>query len=370
MDTISIDMLTRRQLSLFLAGTPLLAQTPAPAPDLDWRDARDFTIEGLGYKDRKSPYDRLPARAEALVRKAVWDLSRDSSGVLVRFTANTKAIHARWSVTNKNLASANITAVASSGLDLYAKTDAGRWHWLGIGRPMKYPENTDVLAASIPAGQRDYMIYLPLRNGVTSLEIGVSKGTVITKSAVRPSGLKPILFYGTSITHGISASRAGMTHVAMLGRMFNREVINLGFSGNGKMEPEVAALVAELDPAVFVLDCLPNMNEKEINERAEACVKTIRSAHPSTPILLVEDRNYSDNFLNSGRRERNETNHKAMREVYAKMQRDKVQHLFYLKADHLLGEDGEATIDGSHPTDLGFARQAAEFARVLKRILK
>ena len=363
-------MFTRRQLGLFLAGTPLLAQTPAAAPDLDWSDARDFTIEGLGYKDRKSPYDRLPARAEALVRKAVWDLSRDSSGVLVRFTANTKAIHARWSVTNKNLASANITAVASSGLDLYAKTDAGRWHWLGIGRPTKYPENTEALAANIPPGQRDYRIYLPLRNGVTSLEIGVPKGSEITKSAPRPAGLKPILFYGTSITHGISASRAGMTHVAMLGRMFNREVINLGFSGNGKMEPEVAALVAELDPAVFVLDCLPNMNDKEINERAEACVKTIRAAHAATPILLVEDRNYSDNFLNPSRRERNETNHKAMRDVYAKMQRDKIQHLFYLKADNLLGEDGEATIDGSHPTDLGFARQAAEFARVLKHILK
>ena len=297
-------------------------------------------------------------------------MAGDASGVVVRFSATSAEIHARWTLANKNLASANITAIASSGLDLYAKTDAGRWHWLGIGRPTKYPENTEALAANIPPGQRDYRIYLPLRNGVTSLEIGVPKGSEITKSAPRPAGLKPILFYGTSITHGISASRAGMTHVAMLGRMFNREVINLGFSGNGKMEPEVAALVAELDPAVFVLDCLPNMNDKEINERAEACVKTIRAAHAATPILLVEDRNYSDNFLNPSRRERNETNHKAMRDVYAKMQRDKIQHLFYLKADNLLGEDGEATIDGSHPTDLGFARQAAEFARVLKPILK
>ena len=115
-----------------------------------------------------------------------------------------------------------------------------------------------------------------------------------------------------------------MTHVAILGRMFNREVINLGFSGNGRMEPEVTKLMAELDPAVFVLDCLPNMTAKDINERAEACVKTLRTAHPKTPILLVEDRNYADNFLNASRRERNETNHVAMRAVYAKLQRDKV----------------------------------------------
>ena len=363
-------MITRRKLTFSLAAAPLFGQAPTPAPELEWRDARDFTLEGLGFKDRKSPYDRLPAKAEGVVRKAVWDLSRDSSGVVVRFTANTTAIHARWSVTGKNLASANITAVASSGLDLYAKNDAGQWRWLGIGQPTKFPENVGVLATNIPTGTRDYMIYLPLQNGVASLEIGVPKGATITKSGARAPGSKPILFYGTSITHGISASRAGMTHVAMLGRQFNREVINLGFSGNGKMEPEVAALVAELDPAVFVLDCLPNMNAAEINERAAACVKTIRAAHPATPILLVEDRNYTNNFLNPGRRKTNESNHEAMRAVYAKMQTDKIPHLYYLKADNLLGDDGEGTIDGSHPTDLGFARQAAEFARVLKTILK
>lgn len=148
-----------------------------------------------------------------------------------------------------------------------------------------------------------------------------------------------------------------MTHPAILGRMFNREVINLGFSGNGRMEPEVTKFVAELDPAVFVLDCRPNMTARDINERAEAWVKTLRTAHPKTPILLVEDRNYAGNFLNAPRRERNETNHAAM-------------YLHYLKAGHPLGDDGEATIDGSHPTDLGFLRQATEFQKALRKILK
>ncbi len=363
-------MIGRRRFLCLLAGSPLLAQAPATPPELDWHDAKEFTIEGLGYSDLKSPYDRLPLRAEGVVRPVVWDLSRDSSGVLVRFGADTTAIHARWTLTNQTLAAPTITAVASSGLDLYAKTDAGRWHWLGIGRPTKFPENTDSLATGLPAGHREYMIYLPLRNGVTSLEIGVPKGSAIDKAPARPAGSRSIVFYGTSITHGISASRAGMTHVAMVGRMFNREVINLGFSGNGKMEPEVTKFVAELDPAVFVLDCLPNMNAKDIDERAEACVKTLRTAHPKTPILLVEDRNYADDFLNAVRRERNETNHAAMQAVYAKMLNDKVPYLYYLKADNLLGQDGEATIDGSHPTDLGFTRQAAEFQRVLRKILK
>jgi hypothetical protein len=362
--------MNRRHFVYSLGSLPLLAQTPTPAPELEWYDAKKFTVEGLGFRDVKSAYDRLPGRAEGVVRPEVWNLSRDSAGALVRFVASTTAIHARWTLTNKSLAGANITAVAASGLDLYARTDAGKWRWLGIGRPTQFPENTDALISGIPATQREYMIYLPLRNGVTSLEIGLPKGSTAAAGPARGAGSKPILFYGTSITHGISASRAGMTHVAMLGRTFNREVINLGFSGNGRMEPEVIQFVAELDPAVFVLDCLPNMGAKDVRERTVPGVQMLRKAHPDTPILLVEDRNIETGFLVQARREANDANHAALREAYAALQEEKVKQLYYLKGDDLLGHDGEGTIDGSHPTDLGFTRQAAEFERVLRPVLK
>jgi hypothetical protein len=361
--------MNRRQFLLALSSTPLLAQTPSPATELDWVDAKKLTVEGLGFKDVKSPYDRLPGRAEGVVPPAVWNLSHDSAGALVRFTAATPEIHARWTVTNKNLAGANITAIASSGLDLYARTDAGKWRWLGMGQPT-FPETTAALIKGIPATEREFMVYLPLRNGVTSLEFGVPKGAAIKPGPARASSSKPIVFYGTSITHGIGASRSGMTHVAMLGRIFNREVINLGFSGNGRMEPEVVKLVAELDPAVFVLDCLPNMTAPLVTERTVPGVKLLRDAHPNTPILLVEDRNIQSGFLVEARRKANEANHAALREAFAALQAEPVSRVYYLEGGNLLGDDGEGTVDGSHPTDLGFARQAAEFERVLRPILR
>src|SRR5690625_7315134 len=74
---------------------------------------------------------------------------------------------------------------------------------------------------------------------------------------------------GTSIIHGIAASRAGMSLPAILGRRLGRDVVGLGFSGNGKMETAVAELLAEIDAAVYVVDCLPNMDADLVRGRSE-----------------------------------------------------------------------------------------------------
>jgi lysophospholipase L1-like esterase len=162
-----------------------------------------------------------------------------------------------------------------------------------------------------------------------------------------------------------------MVHSAILGRQFNWPTINLGFSGNGKMEPEMAALLAELDPAVYVLDCLPNLVAAEITERVEPFVKTLRAAHPHVPIVLVEDRTMQDSFLIAGRMEWYHLKDRAaLRAAVDRLQHEGVKDLYYIPGEHLLGDDGEGSVDGSHPTDLGFTRQAAIFARVLEPLLK
>ena len=47
--------------------------------------------------------------------------------------------------------------------------------------------------------------------------------------------------------HGACASRPGMSISSILGRRLNRPVVNLGFSGNGKMEIPVADLIGSLN---------------------------------------------------------------------------------------------------------------------------
>ena len=364
-------------IALALLRWPALAEKLAPPPatrtndSVLWLNATNLNVEGRGWSDTKLFYDRLPAKAEGLVRKPVWDLSRHSAGLCVRFVTDATTIQARWSLANSWLYQPNMTAIGVSGLDLYVKMENGSWHWLGIGQP-NAQTNAVKLAANLLPGRREYLLYLPLHNGVTSLELGIATTNTLAPAGAWGDGeRKPIVFYGTSITHGISASRPGMVHTAILGRRFNWPVINLGFSGNGKMEPEMAGLLAELDPAVYVIDCLPNMVADEIKERVEPLVKKIRAAHPHTPIVLVEDRTMQDSFLIQGRMEWYHLKDRAeLKAAFDRLQKDGVENLHYLPGEHLLGDDGEGTTDGSHPNDLGFARQAEIFAKVLGPLLK
>lgn len=335
-----------------------------------WFDIKNLGVEGKGWTDTEAFFDRLPAKAKGVVRPPVWSLSKKSAGIAVRFVTDATTIKAKWKLTSPSLALNHMAATGVSGLDLYVKTETGKWRWLAVGRPTKQENNATLISDLIP-GKREYFLYLPLYNGVESVEIGIPESSQLWKAPAREAGKdKPLVFWGTSITQGGCASRTGMVHTAILGRRLNRPVINLGFSGNGRMEPEVAKLIAELDASVFIMDCLPNVTASVVAKETEPLVKTLRAAHPETPILLVEDRTYGNAYLKQSSQERHHTSRLALREAYERLKKEGVKNLYYLEGDTLLGDDSEDTVDGSHPTDLGFFRQADAFEKVLKPILE
>ncbi|MHC4943937.1 MAG: SGNH/GDSL hydrolase family protein, partial [Planctomycetota bacterium] len=223
------------------------------------------------------------------------------------------------------------------------------------------------LAAGLKPGKRTYMLYLPLYNGVESLEVGVERSA--TFAAMAPREDSPILFYGTSITHGACASRPGMAYPSILSRRFDRPVLNLGFSGNGRMDPEVGELLAEVDPCIYVVDCMPNMNAEMLAERTEPLVRGLRKARPETPILLVEGRAFTNDPWRPAHQEHHIASCKAQRSAFERLMESGIGHLHYMSGDMLLGDDGEGAVDGSHPTDLGMFRYADALEPVLRRIL-
>lgn len=334
-----------------------------------WYDARHLPIEGKGWDRTDAFYDRLPAKAKTLVREPVWNLSRHSAGLCVRFVTDSPVIRARWTVTSSNLAMDHMPATGVSGLDLYVRNH-GRWRWLGTGRPRGGATNEVTLADGVPAGMHEYRLYLPLYNGTKSLEIGVDAASVLAAPAGADIAARPICVYGTSITQGGCASRPGMAYPAILGRRLGRPVINLGFSGNGRMEPELAELLCELDVAVYVLDCLPNMTAEMVRDRVPPFVRRLREAHPRTPILLVENLTYQNAHFLPASREQLVAKNEALRTAYRRLVASGVTGLLYVPGGALIGGDGEATVDGAHPTDLGFVRIADSLEPVLRAALR
>ncbi len=334
---------------------------------LDWYDVVSWGVEGKGWSDTIKPFDRLPRHAEGVVRDVVWNLSRHSAGLLTRFETDARSIDARWVLQSERLAQPHTPASAVSGVDLYALDSEGAWRWVASSKPQSFPTVEARLIEGLDGERRTYMMYLPLYNGVDSLEIGVPQGASFV--GIPPRRERPVVYYGTSIVHGASASRPGMAHVAILGRRLGVPFLNLGFSGNGQMEPEIATLLAELDPRVYVIDCLPNMEGDLVRERAAPLVRTIHEARPTTPIVLVEDRTYPHAYWVQRLRARHEASRAALREAYEMARGEGVETLVYVPGETLLGADGDDTVDGSHPTDVGFVRMADRLEPVLRPLL-
>ncbi|HBC89788.1 MAG TPA: hypothetical protein DCZ94_22850 [Lentisphaeria bacterium] len=334
-----------------------------PGKNLYWYDASKLTIEGEGWEDTESAYSRLPVKAKGIVREPVWDLGKCSAGISIHFSTDSSSLSVKWDGLNSM---DHMTAVGVSGLDLYVR-NGGQWKWLAVGRPTK-KMNESQLFADLPSETRDFILYLPLYNPIGRIELGIPDPFKLQTAPPREK--MPIVFYGTSITQGGCASRPGMCYTAILGRWLDNPVINLGFSGNGIMEPEVIDLLCELEPAIYVLDNMPNMEEKTINEREESAIRKLRNARPKTPIVLIDNMLYCDAFLKKDRMNRYFSSNKAQYAIFEKLIREGMKNLHYIRDDSLIGADGESTVDGTHFTDLGYMRFSEKLIKPLKKILE
>ena len=211
------------------------------------------------------------------------------------------------------------------------------------------------------------LLYLPLFSETKTLKIGVEEGSEIV--ALPYPFEKKVLVYGSSIVHGAEASRAGTTYVAKLSRRAGIDFINLGFSGNARMENSMADCLADIKADAYILDCVPNATAQQISERTAYLVETIRNKHPEAPIIVMQSIAMDiGNFnlkIKSDLRIKDET----IRNEVEKLCKRGVKKLYFIEGKDLIGKDHEGTGDGIHPNDLGFERMAAYLEPKLMEIL-
>lgn len=348
--------------SIFAAASTMTATV--------YTDASQFPVYGKASTQTNSRYERLPSALEGVSRPDVWFLGRNSAGLYIRFRTNSTTISARW-VSTFNIVMNHMTATGSKGLDLYAY-DKGQWVFAGSGRPSVTESSSEaVLVANMDPVEREYMLYLSLYDGVSSLEIGVDDGASLLQPELdSPRSEKKIVMYGTSILQGGCVSRPGMAHTNIIGRKLNMEVINLGFSGNALLDMEIADLMASVEnPALFVMDYVPNASAEMIDEHGEEFFRRVRNMHKDVPVIFIEDPTFTHSRFDKAIKNEIEKKNAAQKALYQKLKKQGEKYIYYIKTDKLIGTDSEACVDGVHFTDLGMERYvSAVIPTIIKAI--
>ena len=316
-----------------------------------------FSLHGVWYED--GMFYRVDKDVAPKVSPNIVQKSTQTAGGRVRFRTNSRNIAIKAVLHNTEYISI-MTDVAVKGFDFYADGIFVRSF-----SPMPGQGDGDFESkreVSKDAKERTITLNLPLYAGIKELYIGLDEGA--TLSAAEPYKIaKPVVFYGSSITNGASASRPGMTYESMISRRLDCDFHNLGFGGSAKGESEMAEYIAGLEMSAFVLDYDHNApTVQHLKATHEAFFKTVREKHPTLPIIMLSRPQYSDEHDKARRFE-------VIKETYDNAKAAGDRNVYLINGSELfVGFDADFTVDAVHPTDIGFYCMAKAVGDVLEEI--
>lgn len=361
------------KLNLFFTFAGLvIAVNSFAQQSIKWNNPLESkVIQGRVHSAELPNYYRLPEDLKSQVRSPVWSLGTNSAGLYIDFQTDAEAISVRYKV-NGPMNMPHMPTTGVSGVDLYAQDEKGAWNWAygnyNFADTVTYQykalgENTNFT----------YRLYLPLYNTVEWLEIGVAANKQFEFVAGKGN---PIVVYGTSIAQGACATRPGLAWSNILGREIANPVINVAFSGNGRLEQPIIDHINQVDAAVFILDCIPNLaltndrTAEQLDSLLANAVSEIRKKHPVTPIIITE---HSSGFNNAiFNLDKNEEYKKSSAVASAFVNRTKKtgDKQVYLLTNKDIGLDINSTVDYAHPNDIGMKKIADAYQKLIHKIVK
>ena len=352
---------------LFLLAICALTLISANA-QLKWVDATTLNICGHTIRNSESPYSRLNAEAYDFKNKAILRYSHYSTGLYVMFKTNSSQISAEWSVASVKIRY-NMTPIVQLGVDLYVKQN-GKWRFCNVGRVSTNPKVTTYkksLIKNMDDSEKEFMLYLPLWREITKLKIGVDENATI--EAIPSPYKHRIVAYGTSTLHAASPSRPGMAPLARMSRQLGIDFVNFSYSGQGKMEPESAQVLADCETDAIICYCFGNTTPDQIAERVDGFAESIVKAHPDKAIIFLPPFLNGKYHLDQVKRDRAIQKREVLKKKMAVLTK-KYKNIHYIDIPDACGSDCEASIDNSHPNDLGFDRILQSYGPKIAKILK
>ncbi len=375
------------QLALMVALHGLLAGTgvgspPSPAgrgsekpfdsgdkaaEPVKWMPANSspFTINGLWWlRENGGEYLRLPKRVELTrgIERKVWTYAHYPAGARVRFRTDSASLRLRIDHAGDTLAWKQFSLMGMAGIEVY-EGPPDRMQFRMISTPVSGTQPYAVDLRPFPDRRvRDVTLYLPAYAKLGSLDIAVDPGANVEPPT--PFALdKPVVFYGTSFIQGGCASRASMNLPALIGRMLAVDVVNLGFAGDGRCEPEMATIAAEIDAACFVMGPILD-NVELMRQNYPRFVAILRERWPDRPIFLMSRLHtvgHSEPYTVNG----------LVREVYESMRARGDRNVHFFDSFPLYADGAiHPTVEGLHPSDLGFKIIADALAPEVARICR
>lgn len=343
----------------------------AVAQNYTWHDPLKAGMQvlwGQAFPNEcRDTYQRFPDSRKELVPEWVWGNSLHSAGLSMRFHTLSPEVVVRFTTASKNYAMNHMPAMGVSGVDMYELDDKGQTFYCApnyafgdtvtyIFRNLQHPHGGE------------YELYLPLYNKVTWMNVGVPAGQDF--QFTEASHEKPIVVYGTSIAHGGCASRTGMAWTNILKRVLDRPFVNWGFSGSGRLDSTMFVQMQQVDAAMYIIDCMPNMTGMPdlIYDRMTQGVRMVRE-RSDAPILLVEHDGYTGETVQTHLHEEYDRTNRECRRAYEQLRKEGVKGLYYM-SNKEIGMPMDALVDGVHSTDYGMVVYAKAYLKKLKKILK
>ncbi len=347
----------------------LRVETEAKTDGLTWYDITNppFEIYGL-YKpslsEKPVKFCRMDTNAAAKVSEAVAFLNRNTAGGRLRFVTDSKRIVIKFG--GGQCLMPHMTLAGSAGFDLYVN-EKGNYTFAktfippfkSVGEEISYESSFEFA----DFGLRDLTINFPLYNNVEELTLGLNEGSCVLPAS-KYKNEKPFVFYGSSITQGGCANRPGNSYQGFLSRMLDIDYVNLGFSGSAKGERAMAEYIADLPMTAFIMDYDHNAPNPEWLEKTHYdFYKIIRDKNPDLPIICLSRPRPSDNIS---------ATYKIVEQTWLKAKAEGDQNIYFINGNEIYKGDFECdcTVDGTHPTDLGFYRMAMALKPFLEKILK
>jgi len=328
-----------------------------------WEDP--FRIYGIADNE-KGDFCRLPRELLPRCSEGIQRLAEYLAGACVRFTTDADSLSVVWElVTSANMS--HFAPCGKNGMELFEETEQGTRHVSNLIPALEDGGACRIRQSSfvrLPGGLRSYVLYLPLYNGLRTLMLGLPPQAQLLPGRT-PRTEKPVVFYGSSVTQGACASKAGSCYTTLLARRLDAAQINLGFSGNAKGEEVIARHIASLDMSLFVYDYDYNAPSVEhLQATHEPFFRIIREAQPELPVVMIS--RFSGTWGADADARRDVIRNTFLHAVQAGDHR-----VWFVDGHPLFGETDRdmCTVDTGHPTDIGFLRVADALEPLLRKIL-